>query len=543
MSTLEYEMSSLADLSTLRPPMNSSTFHDDSSPIAFPSLVSLDLHCCALSKSDLFTIFNCSSTLLGLDLSGSDIISLPPSIVKFVGLTNLYLKDCKQLQEIPELPLKIKVILVSGCTSLERFLQLSKVWQFNTSDLQELQWLDLTGSHNIVVDVENFVPRSLLFQGYTTGHDFVDQDSAFSVIFPGSTIPNWLHHCEEDSDDNSFEIDISALTNFDEISGIALYIVIGSIFGIHVENDGQPGIHMQYGSKYLEDYDIFEMTDLKDLDHVWLKYIVHNQTNSMIIRSRGFYLVYKHDEVKDDPYVLRGDVDVNLDVLEKEWGNSVHLMDGVQFSKRCRDDDDDHNLESHWHSKRKRHSSPFGMQILDLDDGDDDPGEEVDLELLCNGRKIKSHMDIRWTYFAFDLECVLYKAGNYFTGCPGRLSLKSLKLMSLEVLYLRGCESLQNFPEIECEMKNDCKQLQEIPELPLKIKVILVSGCTSLERFLQLSKVWQFNTSDLQELQWLDLTGSHNIVVDVENFVPRFIVSGITYLAIQYVFEYGFVCL
>ncbi|KAB1211901.1 hypothetical protein CJ030_MR5G000962 [Morella rubra] len=100
-----------------------------------------------------------------------------------------------------------------------------------------------------------------------------------------------------------------------------------------------------------------------------------HQTNSMIIRSRGFYLVYKHDEVKDDPYVLRGDVDVNLDVLEKEWGNSVHLMDGVQFSKRCRDDDDDHNLESHWHSKRKRHSSPFGMQISDLEDGDDDPGK------------------------------------------------------------------------------------------------------------------------------------------------------------------------
>ncbi|KAB1226813.1 hypothetical protein CJ030_MR1G022045 [Morella rubra] len=376
----------IPDLSTLRPPMNSSTFQDDSFPIAFPSFVFLDLHYCALSKSDFFMIFNFSSTLVALDLSGSDIISLP-SIVRFVRLWELDLKDCKQLQQISELPSKIRKILASGCTSLKRFPQLSKVCQFNTCELQELQWVDLTGSNNIVVDIENSVPKGLLFQGHPTGHNFT-----FSARFLGSTIPKWFQHCEENSDENSFEVDVSALTNLDEISGIALYIIIGSSFGIHVENDHHPGIYVEYGGKYagVPHYKRFEMTDLMDLDHVWLKYIgTHyiennngrvralNRTNGMIIRSCGFYLVYKHEGVKkEDPVVHHEDSDVNLDVSEKKRRNSIHLMDGIQFSKRCRDDDDDDcNLESHWHPKQKTHSSTFGMQILDLEDGYDNSVE------------------------------------------------------------------------------------------------------------------------------------------------------------------------
>ncbi|KAB1215742.1 hypothetical protein CJ030_MR4G020428 [Morella rubra] len=171
---------------------------------------------------------------------------------RFQNMTIIDFSGSKFLTKIPDLSRSPNLKEVISATIKSMAIQYKRLTRVK---VDRLDW-----KHNIVVDVENFVPKGLLFQGYTTGHDFVDQDSAFSVIFPGSTIPNWLHHCEEDSDDNSFEIDISALTNLDEISGIALYIVIGSIFGIHVENDGQPGIHMQYGSKYLEDYDIFEMT-------------------------------------------------------------------------------------------------------------------------------------------------------------------------------------------------------------------------------------------------------------------------------------------
>ncbi|KAB1200458.1 hypothetical protein CJ030_MR0G007198 [Morella rubra] len=158
MSTMDDEISRPAESLPLPP------------PIAFPSLKWLDVGSSAISKSDLFTQFNFSSTLWFFSLSGSNIISVPSSISRYVGLTHLCLNNCKQLQEIPQLPPK---------------LELSKIWQFNTSDLQELKWVELTGCHKMVVDVENSVPKALLFQGYPTGHDSVYKDSTFSVIFPG----------------------------------------------------------------------------------------------------------------------------------------------------------------------------------------------------------------------------------------------------------------------------------------------------------------------------------------------------------------------
>jgi Leucine-rich repeat (LRR) protein len=82
---------------------------------------------------------DCPSSLRSLDLSGSAIVSLPSWLNEFVGLEELYLKDCKKLEEIPELPSNIKYVDARGCTSLERF-------QFNTvNDLRMLEWIDFSG--------------------------------------------------------------------------------------------------------------------------------------------------------------------------------------------------------------------------------------------------------------------------------------------------------------------------------------------------------------------------------------------------------------
>jgi len=50
------------------------------------------------------------------------IVSLPTWFNEFVGLKRLCLEDCKQLQEIPELPPNIREVYVRGCTSMEIFL-------------------------------------------------------------------------------------------------------------------------------------------------------------------------------------------------------------------------------------------------------------------------------------------------------------------------------------------------------------------------------------------------------------------------------------
>ncbi|KAG6628004.1 hypothetical protein CIPAW_15G169400 [Carya illinoinensis] len=68
-----------------------------------------------------FTMFNSSTNLDVLDLSETDIVSLPTSIKEFVTLTDLLLISCHKLEEIAELPPNIRKVNVLGCKSLERF--------------------------------------------------------------------------------------------------------------------------------------------------------------------------------------------------------------------------------------------------------------------------------------------------------------------------------------------------------------------------------------------------------------------------------------
>lgn len=170
-------------------------------------------------------------------------------------------------------------------------------------------------------------------------------------------MPDWFHPCKENLDNNSFEIDISALAYPKDISGMALYIVFGPICGIHDEDDGklanfETGIFVRYGGLYDEGRDLYWLPDpLVDVDHVWLKHIgtyhiesnygrvqVNNWTTSMIIKSCGFYLVDKHDQevATYAADMLHEDVDVNFEVPEKEQGNSGHLWMKYNFQRSTR---------------------------------------------------------------------------------------------------------------------------------------------------------------------------------------------------------------
>jgi Leucine-rich repeat (LRR) protein len=103
-SSREYEISSSVDLLPLLPRTNSTISNDDCSSIAFPSLQFLVLDNCPLLKLDFLMMLNCFSTLSELDLSKTDIVSLPACINRFVRLNRLRLEYCKQLKEILELP-------------------------------------------------------------------------------------------------------------------------------------------------------------------------------------------------------------------------------------------------------------------------------------------------------------------------------------------------------------------------------------------------------------------------------------------------------
>ncbi|XP_042961067.1 disease resistance protein RPV1-like isoform X3 [Carya illinoinensis] len=161
-STEGSEILSGVELISLQTPKNSSVSNDDCSSTVFPSLQFLNLGKCVLSESNLFKLFDCSSTLQVLDFSGTDIVSLPASIKRFIGLERLILQDCKQLQEIVELPPNIKEVDASGCMSLENFPEASKKFQFNACNLKALEWIDLGGCHKMLVNIGNHVADPLL---------------------------------------------------------------------------------------------------------------------------------------------------------------------------------------------------------------------------------------------------------------------------------------------------------------------------------------------------------------------------------------------
>ena len=145
------------------PPANSSVSDVGCSSVGFPALTRLVLDKIFFSE----TLF--PSTLEVLDISRSEIVSLPAWIRRFVRLKCLGLAQCKQLQEILEIPANIREISAGGCVSLESFPQVSKENKFkNTSQLPALELIDLSDCHKMAEKIGNEVEDSLLDKVYVS---------------------------------------------------------------------------------------------------------------------------------------------------------------------------------------------------------------------------------------------------------------------------------------------------------------------------------------------------------------------------------------
>jgi hypothetical protein len=72
------------------------------------------------------TSFALPRSVTRLDLSGTTMCSLPESIKDLGLLDFLFLRNCKMLQALPELPSHLRVLDVSFCYSLQRLANLSR---------------------------------------------------------------------------------------------------------------------------------------------------------------------------------------------------------------------------------------------------------------------------------------------------------------------------------------------------------------------------------------------------------------------------------
>ncbi|KAI5314389.1 hypothetical protein L3X38_043565 [Prunus dulcis] len=148
---------------------------------------------CISLEGDFLRTPGCLSTLESIDLSGGNFVSLPESISKFVKLKHLSLAGCKRLEEIPELPPKVKHVRASDCISLERFSKLSNILERKESKM--IKSLNLSNCRRLCDNLAYMVENK-----YTLVNDqaalfslcLSPQQSKFGVIFPGSEVPRWF---------------------------------------------------------------------------------------------------------------------------------------------------------------------------------------------------------------------------------------------------------------------------------------------------------------------------------------------------------------
>ncbi|XP_068325386.1 disease resistance-like protein DSC1 [Pyrus communis] len=143
--------------------------------------------------------------LRDLDLQGTEIESIPSSIIQACQLSHLRLNNCESLQSLPELPM-LRYLEANGCTSLQTVsssrTSLTQAWDkyelFRGSYcFAECPNLDDKARSNIVTDAHLRIMRVA-----TAPSNFKEVEcykgiysaTSVSIVYAGNELPNWFSH-------------------------------------------------------------------------------------------------------------------------------------------------------------------------------------------------------------------------------------------------------------------------------------------------------------------------------------------------------------
>ncbi|KAG6676248.1 hypothetical protein I3842_15G142800 [Carya illinoinensis] len=441
----------------------------------------VDARGCSSLKSFLPESNNSLSRLRIFNLSGSGIVSLPPCIEGFVGLSKLDLSDCKQLEEILRLPLNIEEVDVTGCSSLKSFLPESN------NSLSRLRELKLYGSGVVSLPpcIEGSVGLSKLdlrdckqleeILGLPLNIEEVDARGCSSLksFLPesnnslsrlrelklcGSGIVS-LPPCIEGSVGLS-ELDLRDCKQLQEILRLPLNI---------------------------EEVDARGCSSLKSF---------LPESNNNLSRLRELKLC--GSGVVSLPPCIEGSVGLSeLDLRDcKQLEEILCLPPNIKEvnARGCSSLKNflpkSNNLSWTYNfSSSLRTLNLFGSGI-------------VSLPSCIKGFVGLSELDLR---YCKQLEEILHLPPNIkevdARGCVEQncfSTLKELDLSSSDIVSLpKSIKRVNGLKQLRLE---DCRQLQEILELPPNIEEMYANGCISLERFPEVSRKFQFNTCNLRAL-------------------------------------------
>ncbi|XP_028763131.1 disease resistance-like protein DSC1 [Neltuma alba] len=152
------------------------------------------------------------SSLKHLSLNETDIERLPTSIKHLPQLEKLDLSNCRRLESLPNLPLSIKELYVTNCTSLERVMFSSMAADHLTGKIRVCtrfqNCVNLDAQSLAAIGVNSHVNIKRLANEHlsTIGKSKI-LDGPVDVIYPGSNVPGWFINRTRQS---SVTIDLSS---------------------------------------------------------------------------------------------------------------------------------------------------------------------------------------------------------------------------------------------------------------------------------------------------------------------------------------------
>ncbi|XP_059638926.1 TMV resistance protein N-like [Cornus florida] len=154
------------------------------------SLTKLDLSDCNLSEGGIPSDLGSLSSLIELNLSRNNFVSLPASISQLSRLLRLHVEGCKRLKALPEFPSSLSKLFAKDCQSLisvgDLYTKYDKSLCFATfGNCSKL--LQNKGS-------EKGVDMLLIYARQFAIERMPHMASGLNIILPGREIPEWFGH-------------------------------------------------------------------------------------------------------------------------------------------------------------------------------------------------------------------------------------------------------------------------------------------------------------------------------------------------------------
>ncbi|KAI4332409.1 hypothetical protein L6164_017319 [Bauhinia variegata] len=116
-----------------------------------------------------------------LCLGDNNITAIPACLPKLAKLKRLYVRNCRLLQEIPELPARMWVLDADGCESLQRWSQLESMLRDNGP-----AWIIFADCYKLIETHGDQLMSILRPEGFVRRRKL--------IVIPGSAIPEWFSH-------------------------------------------------------------------------------------------------------------------------------------------------------------------------------------------------------------------------------------------------------------------------------------------------------------------------------------------------------------